>query len=442
MKKITFLFLVFFSFSFGNSQTIMTHNSSQEITDQVSKICQSYDDSDINWNFFCEGIWDDPNYSCPPTSFFAPITDNYILRITDVFGDGWFGTTLSISVNGLEVLSDVGLDFDNNWEKEFTFSANEGDFISANWSNIGPWFNQCGYKIASESEVSSVEFPSYTNSQIYYRHFVPYDYGTGFQTSLDLTHVQFGVWYTDINGVNTPNLPDVNVQCNLYLNNAGGVGGEWGLNLDNLTMVAQTAEIQLTADDHQSILTVPIEYAPTGFYLENGYSAYYQNDYVVELIFPSGAPTDLHDGFRLTTAGNYSDFFLDATSQSPNPSTRTLFGNDMCLPFFTYTPDNSSLINLITSSELDSGLGLNDVELNNITIQKYLYSDYITVLGLINQKSALLQLFSITGQKIFSKNIDSNNDNQRFYIPGLNSGIYIAKLFIDGTSINKKIVVR
>ena len=173
MKKITFLFLVFFSFSFGNSQTIMTHNSSQEITDQVSKICQSYDDSDINWNFFCEGIWDDPNYSCPPTSFFAPITDNYILRITDVFGDGWFGTTLSISVNGLEVLSDVGLDFDNNWEKEFTFSANEGDFISANWSNIGPWFNQCGYKIASESEVSSVEFPSYTNSQIYYRHFVP-----------------------------------------------------------------------------------------------------------------------------------------------------------------------------------------------------------------------------------------------------------------------------
>tara|TARA_B100001093_G_scaffold438498_1_gene437932 strand:- start:444 stop:596 length:153 start_codon:yes stop_codon:yes gene_type:complete len=50
---------------------------------------------------------------------------------------------------------------------------------------------------------------------------------------------------------------------------------------------------------------------------------------------------------------------------------------------------------------------------------------------MINTKSAVLQLFSIAGQKIFSKNIDSNNDNQRFYIPGLNSGIYIVKLFID-----------
>ena len=144
----------------------------------------------------------------------------------------------------------------------------------------------------------------------------------------------------------------------------------------------------------------------------------------------------------MTTAGNYSDFLLDATSQSPNPSTRTLFGNDLCIPFFTYTPDNSSLINLITSSELESGLDLNEIEVNRITIQKYLDNDHITVLGLINKKSAVMQLFSITGQKIFSKNIDSNNDNQRIYTPGLNSGIYIVKLFIDGISINKKIVVR
>ena len=442
MYKYLFTIFASFSFFFTDCQTIMTHNSSQEITDQVSKLCQSYEDSDIDWDYFCEGIWDDPNYSCPPFSFFAQSTDNYILRISDVFGDGWFGTTLNISVNGQIVLENVGIDFDSNWEKEFSFFANAGDFISASWSNIGPWFNQCGYKIASESEISSVEFPSHTNSQIYYRHFVPYDYGTGFQTSLDITHVQFGVWYTDINGINIPDLPEVSVQCNLYLNNNGGVGGEWGLNLSNLTKVAQTAEIQLSSEDHQNILTVPIEYAPTGFYLENGYSAYYQNDYVVELIFPSGAPTDSHDGFRLSTGGNYSDFYLNVTSQSPNPSTRTTSENDLCNPFFTYTPDNSSLINLITSSELESGLDLNEIEVNKITIQKYLDNDYITVLGLINTKSAVLQLFSIAGQKIFSKNIDSNNDNQRFYIPGLNSGIYIVKLFIDGISINKKIVVR
>ena len=123
MNNYVFTIFALFSFFIANCQTIMTHNSSQEITDQVSKLCQSYDDSDIDWNYFCEGIWDDPNYSCPPTSFFAQSTDNYVLRISDVFGDGWFGTTLNISVNGQIVLENVGIDFDSNWEKEFSFFA-------------------------------------------------------------------------------------------------------------------------------------------------------------------------------------------------------------------------------------------------------------------------------------------------------------------------------
>ena len=38
----------------------MTFNSSQEITDPISILCQSYDDeNDISWDYYCEGVWED-----------------------------------------------------------------------------------------------------------------------------------------------------------------------------------------------------------------------------------------------------------------------------------------------------------------------------------------------------------------------------------------------
>jgi hypothetical protein len=224
-----------FFFSISYAQTIMTHNSSQEITDQVSTLCQSYEISDIPWDFSCEGIWDDNNHSCPGTSFIAQTTGNYIITITDVFGDGWNNTSLTINVNNQPVLSDIGQDFDRFWEKEFVFSANQGDEISAYWSNIGPWFNQCGYRIASEQAINSVIFPSNTYSQIYYRQFIPYDFG--FSGSLNLTEIQFGVWYTDANGNPNPNLPDVTVQANIKINNAGGIGGEMSSNTNTSSII-------------------------------------------------------------------------------------------------------------------------------------------------------------------------------------------------------------
>ena len=208
MKKFIQIILLIIFFN-SNAQTVMTFNSSQEINEPISILCQSYELSDITWDYFCEGIWDDSSHQCQQTSFTAQSSGNYIIRIKDVFGNGWNGTTLDVSVNGEVILNELGLNFNNRWVEEYTFYVNEGDIISTSWSNIGPYFNECGYEIASEEAINSIEFPSHTYSQIYYRQFIPQDFG--FSGDLNLTEIQFGVWYTDLNGINSSSLQDVNV---------------------------------------------------------------------------------------------------------------------------------------------------------------------------------------------------------------------------------------
>ena len=85
MKKITLAFCFIFYTSVSKTQTVMTHNSSQEITEQASKLCQSYSNSDIEWDYFCEGIWDNANHYCPTTVFTAQTSGNYVIRISDFF---------------------------------------------------------------------------------------------------------------------------------------------------------------------------------------------------------------------------------------------------------------------------------------------------------------------------------------------------------------------
>jgi len=346
MKKITFLISFILSGSIY-SQTVMTFNSSQEITDPISILCQSYELSDIPWDYFCEGIWDDSSHQCPQTSFTAQSSGNYIIRITDVYGNGWNGTTLDVSVNGELILNQLGLDFNNRWVEEYMFYVNEGDLITTSWSNIGPYFNECGYEIASEDAINSVEFPSHTYSQIYYRQFIPQDFG--FSGDINLTEIQFGVWYTDSNGINSSSLQDVNAQANIYINNNGGIGGEFGINQDNLNFVASTGDITITHNDHQSIVSAPIQFNTAGVSIPDGLQASSETEYVVEIIFPGGEPSPMSPAFRLSTGGNFSDFTLAISNQSQNPST---IANSMnCIGFFTYTPDNTSLINLVSSDE-------------------------------------------------------------------------------------------
>ena len=401
MRKIT-LFIALITFFNINSQTVMTFNSSQEITDPISILCQSYDDeNDISWDYYCEGVWEDnfwdgDTHQCPETSFVAQSTGNYVIRITDIFGNGWNGTTLGVNVNGQSVLSNLGIGF-IGWEEEYTFYANEGDLVTAFWSNVGPWYNECGYRIASQEAISSVEFPSNTYSQIYYRQFVPYDFG--YSGSLQLTDIQFGVWYTDVNGNPNSTLPSLDIQANIYINNNGGVGGQFGITLENLSgVVASTNNITITPNDHQTIVSAPIEFDGAGNFLENGYEANSSTEYVVELIFPNGTPSPMQPGFRLSTGGNLSDFTLETSNQSQNPSTRNNSSN--CTGFFTYTPDNSSLINLVSSTEPD--IPSYDVTFNVDMSNQFVEPEGVFLGGGMFGGAQTHQMFDDDGDNIYS----------------------------------------
>ena len=395
MKKFIkiILFIIFFN---SNAQTVMTFNSSQEINEPISILCQSYELSDITWDYFCEGIWDDSSHQCQQTSFTAQSSGNYIIRIKDVFGNGWNGTTLDVSVNGEVILNELGLNFNNRWVEEYTFYVNEGDIISTSWSNIGPYFNECGYEIASEEAINSIEFPSHTYSQIYYRQFIPQDFG--FSGDLNLTEIQFGVWYTDLNGINSSSLQDVNVQANIYINNNGGIGGEFGINTDNLNFVASTGNILITHDDHQSIVSAPIQFNTAGVLIPDGLQASSEIEYVVELIFPGGEPSPMSPAFRLSTAGNFSDFSLILSNQSQNPSTRA--NSTSCIGFFTYTPDNTSLINLVSSDE--PTIPTHEVVFNVDMTNEAVEPEGVFLGGGIFGGSKAHQLFDDDGDNIYS----------------------------------------
>ena len=97
-------------------------------------------------------------------------------------------------------------------------------------------------------------------------------------------------------------MPSVDIQANIYINNNGGVGGEFGFTLENLSgVVASTNDITITPNDHQTIVSAPIEFDAAGNFLENGYEANSSTEYVVELIFPGGTPSPMQPGFRLST---------------------------------------------------------------------------------------------------------------------------------------------
>jgi len=92
-------------------------------------------------------------------------------------------------------------------------------------------------------------------------------------------------------------------------------------------------------------------------------------------------------------------------------------------------------VNLIVSGYSPNSLGLNDVDKNNITI-------YPTkTKGLINftnvKKDALVEVYTITGQKIKNLKLTSNN---QINLDGLGNGVYIITIKSDGQEISKKVI--
>lgn len=62
----------------------------------------------------------------------------HTIRLTDTFGDGWNGGTITVSVNGVPVLTNIAL-AGMTGPEDFTFSAADGDVINVTRTNDGTY---------------------------------------------------------------------------------------------------------------------------------------------------------------------------------------------------------------------------------------------------------------------------------------------------------------
>ncbi|MED5260080.1 MAG: hypothetical protein VYC72_09595, partial [Verrucomicrobiota bacterium] len=74
-------------------------------------------------------------------------TESYTLLMVDSYGDGWDGSSLDLSVNGVVVASGLTITTsDNNGDfNEYSFSVEIGDVVATTWTSVSSWDSEAGY---------------------------------------------------------------------------------------------------------------------------------------------------------------------------------------------------------------------------------------------------------------------------------------------------------
>jgi len=90
----------------------------------------------------------------------------------------------------------------------------------------------------------------------------------------------------------------------------------------------------------------------------------------------------------------------------------------------------------------NTSLGGNDLEESYMGVYKAASDDFITIEGLLNVKSANVQLFNIMGQEVLNKTLQSNQSTQRVSTGGLTTGVYVIRLQADSSVISKKVIIK
>ena len=90
----------------------------------------------------------------------------------------------------------------------------------------------------------------------------------------------------------------------------------------------------------------------------------------------------------------------------------------------------------------NTSLGGNDLEESYIGVYKATSDDFVTIEGLLNVKSANVQLFNIMGQEVLNKTLQSNQSTQRLSTRGLTTGVYVIRLQADSSVISKKVIIK
>jgi len=425
----------------------LSHNSSQEITNEPSQICES---TQAAYDFIYVGSASDTTSSCPETTFTATSDGVYLITLTDAYGDGWIGnlvgneTVLDVLVNGAVVLDDITMA--DGFSEEISFEVMSGDEISTQWVNQGTWFWEVGYSIISQDAAGD----SVTNvdAQLYTRSYIPADFG--YEGTVTIGAVELGIWYSDSEGNYNPDLPvtdyaGTNYQnIFLYRQTNGGVGTiNIGQNQAYWELIAFKLNFEITPDDHQTVITVPLEFLPGfGNLNGNGVEVSANDDIVVQVWMGPGdeASTGFEGGVRKFIGGNLSDFTVlpENATNYPYPAFQTgPFVQSSC-EYYNYVADNTSLMNLVIGS--NNELSTDEFNMNEIKLFPNPVSraeKYINI-KMDYDNSKAIKIFDIMGRKV----IDLVTDNDRIDISNFNQGTYIVEININGQIHKSKLIVK
>ena len=431
-----------------SAENTLSHNSSQEITHEPSQICES---TEAAYDFIYTGSASDTTFSCPETSFTATSDGPYIITLTDAYGDGWIGsgvgneTILDVLVNGTVVLDDITL-ADGLSEQSISFEAMSGDEISTQWVNQGTWFYEVGYSIISENADS--EAITTVGAQIYTRSYIPADFG--YEGTVTIGAVELGIWYSDAEGNYNPDLPVTDYTGTAYQNiflyrqTNGGVGtSNVGQNQAYWEQIAFKLNFEITPEDHQTVITVPLEFLPGfGNLNGNGVEVSANDDIIVQVWMGPGdeVSTGFEGGVRKFIAGNLSDFTVlpqDATNY-PYPAVQTGPWIDSTCNYYNYVGNNTSLMNLVIGS--NNELSTDEFNINEISLFPNPVDrteQYLNIKMDYNYSKAI-KIFDIMGRKVY----DLITDENRIDISSLNQGTYIVEINVNGQLHKSKLIVK
>ena len=428
-----------------SAENVLSHNSSQEITHEPSQICESQEGL---YYFNFAGANTDPGVSCPETSFIAQTDGPFVIELTDSYGDGWVGmgvgneTVLDVLVNGSVVLDDITLA--NGFSAEFTFDANSGDEISTQWVNQGTWFYEVGYSIISLNS----ELVTSVGAQVYSRSYIPADFG--YEGNITIGAVELGIWYSDAEGNYNPDLPITQSAGTpyqnifLYRQTNGGVGtSNIGQQQPYWEQIAFKLNFEISPEDHQTVITVPLEFLPGfGNLNGNGVEVSANDDIIIQVWIGPGSEesTGFPGGVRKFIGGNLSDFTIlpeDATNY-PYPAVQTGSWIDSTCEYYNYVTDNTSLMNLVIGS--NNELSNDQFEINDIKLfpNPFDKNDKFLNIGFDSNNLKQIKIFDLMGRKVYhSETVDS-----RIEISSLNAGTYIVEIKINDQVQRSKLIIK
>ena len=438
------------------AENILSHNTSQEITMEPAVMCEEVT-SNAAYDFLFQGSSDDNTLSCPETSFTATETGQYIVTLTDAYGDGWIGnspataTVLNVLVNGSIVLENLSMP-DGTSSEEHIISVYAGDEISTQWVYQGTWFWEVGYSIVSQSALDNAETQSIIPGHIYHRSYIPADFG--YEGNITIGAVELGIWYSDADGNYNADLPVSSYPGTQYQNifvyrhTIGGVGtNNVGQDQNEFEQIAFSLNFEISPDDHQTVKTVPLTFLPGfGELNGNGVEVSANDEFVIQVwMSPSTeASTGVAGGVRKFIGGNESEFAIspDVATNYPYPSYQTGVGIDPDTPascaYYTYAVTNSSLINLVIGS--NSELSVNDLDDSEVHIYPNPIDNENQYLNIKtdNYISKSVTVYDLMGRIVYNLFTDSNQID----ISSLSAGTYVVEVATDNKTHRSKIVIK